>query len=46
MRVVIVLAADEEGIVVFGILSLGFAGGFVVISEDKMDGLPSVIEVF
>ena len=46
MRVVIVLAADEEGIVVFGILPLGFARGFVVTSEDKMDGLPSVIEVF
>ena len=46
MRVVIVLAADEEGVVIFGILPLGFAGGFIVTTENEMDGLLSVIEVF
>ena len=45
MRVMIILAADKKGVVVFGVLLPGFARGLVVASEDEMDGLPTVVEV-
>ena len=40
------MAADKKGVIVSWVLFLSLAGGFIVASKDKMDGLPAVVEVF
>ena len=46
MRMVVVLIIDEEGIIVLGILFLGFTGRTIIVLEDKINGFLAIIKAF